>query len=239
MGAPNFRLSKKAKEYVVIASQCSHWRGPFQGFPPVTIRSPKPSPERRRWLEEPDEVAVKFLGSPVPCMSLRTSPQTGVAIRPPRPPWLPLWGSCHEVTERVTTPSPPLRGTSPIGRGKPLIRLALAGNARATFTLWSNCHWQLLDFDSLRGAPPRRGRLGERIATSAYGLLAKTCVLRFCSENRTILSRYPIAHRVQTSRARIGRFPRQLRKKFTFIRFTPWEKCGTLTSNIVFYGGTP
>ena len=33
-------------------------------------------------------------------------------------PWLPLWGSCHEVTERVKTPSPPLRGTSPIGRGK-------------------------------------------------------------------------------------------------------------------------
>ena len=33
-------------------------------------------------------------------------------------PWLPLWGSCHEVTERVKTPSPPPRGTSPIGRGK-------------------------------------------------------------------------------------------------------------------------
>ena len=27
------------------------------------------------------------------------------------PPWLPLWGSCHEVTERVKTPFPPLRGT--------------------------------------------------------------------------------------------------------------------------------
>jgi len=49
----------------------------------VAIRSPKPSPERRRWLEEPDEVAVKFLGSSVPRMSLRTSPQTGVAIRFP------------------------------------------------------------------------------------------------------------------------------------------------------------
>ena len=46
-----------------------------------------------------------------------------------------------------------------------LIRLALAGDARATFTLWSNCHWQLLDFDSLRGAPPRRGRLWVRIVT--------------------------------------------------------------------------
>ena len=30
---------------------------------------------------------------------------------------------------------------------------------RATYTLLCNCHWQLLDFDSLRGAPPRRGRL--------------------------------------------------------------------------------
>ena len=29
------------------------------------------------------------------------------------PPWLPLRGSCHEVTERVNTPSPPLWGTSP------------------------------------------------------------------------------------------------------------------------------
>ena len=57
---------------------------------------------------------------------------TGVAIRTPRPPWLPLWGSCHEVTERVNSPSPPLRGTSPIGRGKTLVRLALAGDARAS-----------------------------------------------------------------------------------------------------------
>ena len=46
-----------------------------------------------------------------------------------------------------------------------LIRLALAGDARATYTLWSNCHWKLLDFDSLRGAPPQRGRLGVRIVT--------------------------------------------------------------------------
>ena len=52
----------------------------------------------------------------------------------PHPPWLPLWVSCHEVTERVNKPSPPpFRGTSPIGRGKTLIRLALAGDARATF----------------------------------------------------------------------------------------------------------
>ena len=36
------------------------------------------------------------------------------------------------MTERVKTPSPPLRGTSPIGRGKTLVRLALAGDARAS-----------------------------------------------------------------------------------------------------------
>ena len=28
----------------------------------------------------------------------------------PFPPWLPLWGSCHEVTERVNSPSPPHSG---------------------------------------------------------------------------------------------------------------------------------
>ena len=41
------------------------------------------------------------------------------------PPWLPLWGSCHEVTERVNIALSAF-GTSPIGRGKALIRLALA-----------------------------------------------------------------------------------------------------------------
>ena len=40
-------------------------------------------------------------------------------------------------------------------RGFALIRLALAGDARATSTLWSNCHRQLLDLNSLRGAPPQ------------------------------------------------------------------------------------
>ena len=33
------------------------------------------------------------------------------------PPWLPLWGSCHEVTERVQI-ALSASGTSPIGRGK-------------------------------------------------------------------------------------------------------------------------
>ena len=110
-------------------------------------------------------------------LSLRASAHTGVAIRsprPPRPPWLPLWGSCHEVTERVTTPSPPLRGTSPIGRGKALIRLALAGDARATDTSLCNCHWQLLDFDSLRGAPPRRGRIWDGLPHQSADWFAMT-----------------------------------------------------------------
>ena len=84
-----FPLLVRTRREAVIANQCSHWCGPFRGFPPVTIRTP-------------------------------------------RPPWLPLWGSCHEVTERVNSPSPPLRGTSPIGRGKTLVRLALAGDARAS-----------------------------------------------------------------------------------------------------------
>ena len=50
-------------------------------------------------------------------MFLRTSPQTGVApsgdsLRSQSAtPWLPLWGSCHEVTERANrTLSAPFRG---------------------------------------------------------------------------------------------------------------------------------
>ena len=47
-------------------------------------------------------------------MSLRTSDRChwcGNPYRTPRlPPWLPLWGSCHEVTERVNSPSPPHSG---------------------------------------------------------------------------------------------------------------------------------
>ena len=62
---------------------------------------------------------------------------------PLAPPWLPLWGSCHEVTERVKNAlSAPLGHLSHRERQVTLIRLALAGDARATFTLWSNCHRQ-------------------------------------------------------------------------------------------------
>ena len=56
-----------------------------------------------------------------------------VAIRFP-PPWLPLWGSCHEVTERVNIAlSAPTGHLSHRERQVALIRLALAGDARATF----------------------------------------------------------------------------------------------------------
>ena len=80
----------------------------------------------------------------------------------PFPPWLPLWGSCHEVTERVKIALSALTGhlSHRERQGPHPSRLR-----RATFTLWSNCHWQLLNFDSLRGAPPRRGRLWKRIVT--------------------------------------------------------------------------
>ena len=127
-------------------------------------------------------------------------------------------------------------GTSPRGRGKPLIHHGFAVPPLHYGAIATGNHF---NFASLRRAPPRRGRLGERIATSAYGLLAKTCVLRFYSENRTIPSgaQWPIEFR-PTVHA-LSAATRRIRKKFTFIRFTPWEKCGTLTSNIVFYGGTP
>ena len=42
-------------------------------------------------------------------------------------PWLPLWGSCHEVTERANrTLSAPFRDTSPIGSGKALMGIFLS-----------------------------------------------------------------------------------------------------------------
>ena len=41
------------------------------------------------------------------------------------------------------------------------VALIRHGFAVPPMTLLCNCHWQLLDFDSLRGAPPRRGRLRD------------------------------------------------------------------------------
>ena len=95
----------------------------------------------------------------VHCMSLRGGHgPTWQSV----PPWLPLRGSCHEVTERVKIALSALTGhlSHRERQGPHPSRLR-----RATFTLWSNCHWQLLNFDSLRGAPPRRGRLWKRIVT--------------------------------------------------------------------------
>ena len=72
--------------------------------------------------------------------------------------WLPFWGSCHEVTKERRNPfrfPGHQREKSAVPHPSRL--------CRATYTLLCNCHWQLLDFDSLRGAPPRRE--GEDCAT--------------------------------------------------------------------------
>ena len=45
---------------------------------------------------------------------------------------------------------------SPVNQGKAGKRPHPA--LRATYTLWSNCHWQLIDLNSLRGAPPSQGK---------------------------------------------------------------------------------
>ena len=92
----------------------------------------------------------------------------------PRSPLAPTLGElAAEPTERVKIALPaPLGHLSHRERQVALIRLALAGDARATFTLWSNCHWQLLDFNSLRGAPPHRGRLWARIARRGSRLMS-------------------------------------------------------------------
>ena len=81
------------------------------------------------------------------------------------PPWLPRWGSCHEVTERVISPHPS--------------RLR-----RATFTSWSNCHWQLLDFDLLRGAPPQ-GKAGVTDCHTSVATLVRNDMLYTLAHRRT------------------------------------------------------
>ena len=64
-------------------------------------------------------------------MSLQARTHTGVAPSRDSPwsqsvlPWLPLWGSCHEVTERVNIALSAF-GTSPIGRGKAHIACRLS-----------------------------------------------------------------------------------------------------------------
>ena len=80
---------------------------------------------------------------------------TGVAIRSS---WLPLWGSCHEVTERVVTSPLRLRHLSQRERQVALIRLVLAGDARATF--------------------PGGEGMGRRIATAVCALPRNDMVFR-------------------------------------------------------------
>ena len=82
-------------------------------------------------------------------------------------PWLPLWGSCHEVTERVKFALSDLLGhLSHRERQVALIRLALAQDARATYALWYDCHWQSSQFWlAARSATLSGEGLGERIVT--------------------------------------------------------------------------
>ena len=115
------------------------------------------------------------------CEPVRLS---GVAIRFPRPPWLPLWGSCHEVTERVKTPSPPLRGTSPKGRGE-----------WPSSVTASPCHL------------PRRGRLRLRIATP---VLRHWCAMTYFYRGWFIIAA-PREALIKSARAGSERFCSQAR----------------------------
>ena len=91
----------------------------------------------------------------------RSSAHTGVAIR-----FSPLAPTLRELSrsdrEGKNRPLRPFQGHLSHGerQGPHPSRLR-----RATYTLLCNCHWQLLDFDSLRGAPPHGGRLRVRIVT--------------------------------------------------------------------------
>ena len=66
--------------------------------------------------DRPVPGGLLFPGYCLKRMSLRASAHTGVALSKDSlrsqsvSPWLPLWGSCHEVTERANTPSLPLAG---------------------------------------------------------------------------------------------------------------------------------
>ena len=74
-------------------------------------------------------------------------------------PWLPLWGSCHEVTERVKFALSDLLGhLSHRERQVTLIRLALAQDARATMHYGMIATGNHRIFDLLRGAPPSQGK---------------------------------------------------------------------------------
>ena len=118
--------------------------------------------------------------------------------------------------------------------------IASGGTSAKTFFKRVNIRI-LFHFGTMRASSPTRTEL---VLGMTGGLprqcehwLAMTCFY-LCSA-RWIPSgaQWPIEFR-PTVHA-LSAATRRIRKKFTFIRFTPWEKCGTLTSNIVFYGGTP
>ena len=104
----------------------------------------------------------------------------------PRSPLAPTLGElAAEPTERVKIALPaPLGHLSHRERQVALIRLALAGDARATF--------------------PMGEGFGERIATPVLRhWFAMTPYIPVCRKNDT--ERYPAACRIQASRARIAR----------------------------------
>ena len=74
-------------------------------------------------------------------------------------PWLPLWGSCHEVTERVKFALSDLLGISLIGRGKLPSSVSHLRKTREP-----PMHYGMIatgnhrNFDSLRRAPPSQGK---------------------------------------------------------------------------------
>ena len=59
------------------------------------------------------------------------------------PPWLPLWGSCHEVTERVKF-ALSASGTSPIGRGKWLSSARCGGHLYVIVLLPQRTSFQII-----------------------------------------------------------------------------------------------
>ena len=64
---------------------------------------------------------------------------------------------------------------------------ATSSGSSSTYTLLCNCHWQLIDLNPLRGAPPSQGKARETdcrtsVATLVRNDMQNTIILR-TSEN--------------------------------------------------------